>query len=89
MDERDGQDKGIVDAAKEAISDVFGGTTEDAAVNTPELVGSQMDMDQHELQDIGMTTTDVRSAPYGDSAGSHAAPDNEIPSGGTPTSSTP
>lgn len=59
MDERDGQDEGALDRVKDAVGDVFGGTAEDAAVNAPEVAGSRMGMNQHELQDIGMSVTDV------------------------------
>ena len=60
--------KSLLDQAKDAIDDFFGGNAEEAAAQTPTAVADRMDMNQHELEDIGM-------APRGlDSAGDTGSP---------------
>lgn len=82
MDDEDRPDhESVIDRAKDAVSNFFGGATENAAEHTPDIVSGDMRMNSHELQDVGMGTTDVVGDPYGGSAGSEAQrlADNDAP----------
>ena len=82
--------KSLLDQAKDAIDDFFGGNVEQTNERTPELVGSRMGMDQQERRDTGIDVTGVENPPYAGSAGSQALElaDGEIP-GTSPRLRTP
>jgi hypothetical protein len=56
--------------AREFVGDLFGGTTEKAAENTPELLDPGVDA--LERRDLGLGTADVVEDPYQGSADSKA-----------------
>ncbi len=66
------RDKSLLDQARDAIDDFFGGNAEEAAEQTPEAVADRMHMDQQQLRDVGMGTRGVENPPYSGSAGSQA-----------------
>jgi hypothetical protein len=68
----DTRDKSLLDQAKDAIDDFFGGDAVKAAEQTPEAVGERLNMDTRERQDVGMGVPGVQDRAYGGSAGSQA-----------------
>lgn len=66
------RDKSLLDQAKDAIDDFFGGDAVGAAEQTPAAVGERLQMDTRERQDVGMGVRGVEGDPYGGSAGSQA-----------------
>jgi hypothetical protein len=80
-DQRDNTDESLLDKAKDAIGELFGGNREQSAANTPGAAGGDMGMDAHTRSDVGMGVTDVHNGPYGGSAGEQALDlaEQEIP----------
>ena len=75
------RDKSLLDQAKDAIDDFFGGNVREAAQDTPSVVTDQMNMDDRQLQDVGMGVRGVQGSAYAGSAGEQAleAAEHDVP----------
>jgi hypothetical protein len=80
-------DQSFGERAREFVSDLFGGTTEKAAENNPELLDPGVD--SLERRDLGLGTADVIEDPYQGSADSRALDraSSEIPGRDAPPDS--
>lgn len=57
MDNQD--DQSLIDKARNALDHIFGGTQEEAAIQTPQLAGEGLDLNTHERRDIGLGVPDI------------------------------
>lgn len=62
----------VLDKVKDTLGNIFGGHTEETAIEEPQLVGEDMGLSPHMRRDIGLGVTDVDESPYAGSAGSRA-----------------
>jgi hypothetical protein len=63
-DRNEPRGKSLLDQARDAIDDFFGGNVKEAAERTPTAVADRLELDRHELEDIGMADRGVESAAY-------------------------